>query len=103
INADKDFGTVCQGDSSSTPLEVFNTGNGELIVTSVERISGSTDISVDPDPATPVFVEAGSHVDFTIICTPTSPGPKTATIRIESNDPDTPQRDIVFTCTGGVA
>jgi hypothetical protein len=48
----------------------------------------------------PVFVEPEDSVDFSVKCTPTECGAKTATIRIETNDPDQPQMDLVFTCAG---
>lgn len=92
------FEDVCTGDTGTNQLEVFNTGTGDLIVTSVARSSGSTLITVDPIPTTPVVIAPGAHVDFTIHCDPTSPGSRTAVIRILSNDPDQPQIDLTYMC-----
>ena len=100
VNAPLDIGDVCVSESSSNQLQVSNTGTGDLIVSSVARLSGgSADITVDANPTTPVFIAAGAHVDFTVRCTPTSAGTKTATIRIKSNDPDEGQFDLVYKCT----
>ena len=101
VNGGGDIGGVCDGDEGTAQLTIFNTGGGDLIVSSVERVSGSADISVDPMPATPVFISPDAHVDFTVRCEPSSPGLKTATIRISSNDSAMPTKDVVFTCTGG--
>ncbi len=38
---------------------------------------------------------------YTIQCAPTSPGPKSAIIEIESNDPDQPSIEIEYTCGVG--
>lgn len=93
-----DFGDVCRGDSKTTQLQIFNTGIDDLIVTSVARISGSADISVSNGPILPAIVAPGSHIDFDITCAPTTVGPRSAVIRVESNDPDRPQIDITHTC-----
>jgi hypothetical protein len=97
-NVTSDFGDVCRGDSKSTKLEIFNTGIDDLIVNSVARVSGSTDITVGSGPLLPAIVEPGSHIDFDITCAPSSVGPRSAVIRITSNDPDRPSVDITHTC-----
>ena len=98
VNAPLDFGDVCVGNFGTNQLEIFNTATGDLIVMSVARVSGSSDITVDPIPELPIFISPDAHVDFTIRCQPGATGLKTATIRIESNDPDEPQIDLVYTC-----
>ncbi len=103
VNAPSDFGEVCEGDFSTLTLTVFNTGSGDLILYGVERTDGSDDITVDSQPETPVFVSADAHVDFTVRCSPTTGGTKTATITVESNDTANPTRDIVYTCDSGQA
>ena len=101
VNVDTDFGTICTGGSSSKNMGVFNTGSGELIVTSISRISGSDDITLGQTPELPVFISAGNHVDFTVTCAPSSAGNQSATFRIETNDTNNPQQDISFICQGG--
>lgn len=100
VNGSLDLGSVCPSEAMTKQLEIFNTGTGDLIVKKISRLSGSTDITVDANPTRPVFVSQGAHVDFTVRCTPTSVGAKTATIRIESNDADQPAIDLTATCTG---
>jgi hypothetical protein len=85
-------------------MEVFNVGGADLIVNSVSRFSGSADFSVLPNPVTPLTISPGDHVDFTIAFNPTTAGvPESAVIRIDSNDPVTPDVDVAATGTGGTA
>ncbi len=103
INSQTDLGTVCEGDFAASQLRVFNTGGGDLIISGAARSSGSSDIDLDPLPTLPVFISADAHVDFTVKCTPTSSGGKSAVITLETNDPGQPTIDIEYTCQGGAA
>jgi hypothetical protein len=98
VSGSRDFGEVCPFDSKTLTLGISNTANGDLIVRKVSRSSGSVQISVDPDPETPVFISPDAHVDFTIRCTPTSFGTQQATIQVRSNDPDEPTKLLNYTC-----
>ncbi|MBI3448039.1 MAG: M36 family metallopeptidase [Acidobacteria bacterium] len=98
VNASLDFGNVCIGGSAALPIEVFNTGTGDLIVNSVSQTSGSSSITVDPNPATPLDISADAHVDFTARCAPASSGTKTAKITVKTNDVDQPSIDLTATC-----
>jgi hypothetical protein len=96
------FQTVC-GPAWLT-MEVFNVGGADLIVNSVSRFSGSADFSVLPNPVTPLTISPGDHVDFTIAFNPSTAGvPESAIIRVNSNDPVTPDFDVTATGTGGTA
>ncbi|MEP7344992.1 MAG: choice-of-anchor D domain-containing protein [Gemmatimonadaceae bacterium] len=96
------FGTVCAGPEYLT-LQIFNVGTADLVITSVQRLMGSTGVSVLPSPGTPLVLAAGEEIDFTIQFTPTTTGSlETATIRIISNDPGAPILDLAATGTGGV-
>jgi hypothetical protein len=56
---------------------------------------GSSSFSVLPTPGTPVVVEAGEEVDFTVLYDPKTPaGMERAVIRIASNDPGAPFVDL---------
>ena len=93
------FGTVCSTAPRFLTLEVFNVGNTGLIVDSVSRLFGSADFSVMPNPATPLTIAAGDHVDFTIRFVPTTRAVlENAIIRIVSDDPVRPHFD--FRTTG---
>jgi Abnormal spindle-like microcephaly-assoc'd, ASPM-SPD-2-Hydin len=96
-----DFGTVCGGGPAYLTLTVFNVGNADLIVDTVSRISGSGDFTVLPNPATPMTIEPGDEVDFTIEFSPSTAGFESATIRITSNDPVTPNLDVTATGLSG--
>ncbi len=97
LENDLEFGTVCQG-PQFLALEIFNVGKSDLVITSVQRLMGSTGFSVLATPGTPVVIAAGEHLDFTVRYSPTIAGTlETATIRIVSNDPDAPVVDLSAT------
>lgn len=91
---------VCDGESAIEDLEVYNVGDATLTVTNVSRVAGSSDITVDPTPTVPLTISADAHVAFSVRCTPSSAGTKTATIRVETDDPDEPTVDVTATCEG---
>jgi len=97
-----EFGTVCEGPQFLT-LELFNVGVSDLVVTSVQRLMGSTGFSVLATPGTPLVIEAGEHVDFTVRYVPSGVVAETATIRILSNDPTAPAVDLSATGVPGAA
>jgi hypothetical protein len=89
------FGTVREGPVYLT-LQIFNVGDPgrggvivrDLVIESVQRLMGSTTISVLPTPSRPLVVRAGEHIDFTVEYDPRGAGvQEIATIRIISNDP----------------
>ena len=92
------FGCAAIGQTLSLNLEVFNVGTTNLNISSVQRLAGSTDFTVAPNPTTPLTISPDAHVDFTIQFKPSILGPQTATIAINSNDPGSPQ--TVLTATG---
>jgi hypothetical protein len=95
------FGTVCSEPQFLT-IEVFNVGNADLIVDSAERLSGWSDFTVLANPVTPLTISAGEQVNFTVRFEPTARGVlETATIRIISNDPVTPDFDLTTSGTRG--
>ncbi len=88
------FGTVCQGPQYLT-LTVYNVGATDLTITSVQRLMGSTDFAVLANPSTPLVVQPGEDIEFTVQYSPTLVGvPELATIRIISNDPTAPFVDL---------
>ena len=78
-------------------LQVFNVGTADLVIHSLQRLNGSREFEVDPFPATPLVIAAGSEVDFTVRYTPTPGAAGVATIRIRSSDPGAPELDLVAT------
>jgi len=101
LQDDLAFGTVC-GDQEFRTLQVFNVGTRDLMILSISRIAGSGDFTLLPAPALPLAIAPGAQVDFTIRYQPTTRGvPELATFQIISNDPVTPQLDLVASGTGG--
>jgi hypothetical protein len=97
------FGTVCKA-PQFLKLEVFNVGLQDLVINSAQRLMGSTGFSVLPTPATPLVVEPGEDIVFTVMYIPTALGvTETATIRISSNDPAAPFVDLAATGSLGTA
>ena len=97
------FGAVCKGPQFHK-LQVFNVGSQDLTINSVQRLMGSTGFSVLPTPATPLVIEPGEDIVFTVAYVPTVAGvPETATIRISSNDPGAPVVDLAATGSLGTA
>jgi photosystem II stability/assembly factor-like uncharacterized protein len=97
-----DFGTVCLGRAADLTLQIFNVGEGDLVVDSVQRLMGSPAFTVSAMPGTPLVIAPGEEVDFTVHYTPTTAGASDiATIRIESNDPGAPVVDLTATAVTG--
>src|SRR5437899_5495951 len=65
------FDTICKGPAFLT-LEVYNVGVKDLVITSVQRLMGSTAFAVLPTPGTPLVLAAGEDIEFTIRYTPTA-------------------------------
>jgi hypothetical protein len=103
LQDDLHFGTVCEGPAYRV-IHVYNVGNSDLMILSVQRVAGSTDFTVLSAPTTPLAIAPGAQVDFTVAFNPTTAGVlELATIRITSNDPVTPNLDVEATGTGGIA
>lgn len=95
------FGTVCRGPAYLV-IHVYNVGNRDLMILSVQRVAGSTDFTVLPAPATPLAIAPGAQIDFTVAFNPTTTGVlEVATIQIISNDPVTPVLDLLTEGRGG--
>jgi hypothetical protein len=97
------FGTVCQGPQYLT-LTVYNVGAQDLVISSVQRLMGSTDFTVLANPATPLILAPGEDIEFTVAYSPTVAGVfELATIRISSNDPTAPFVDLAAIGIKGTA
>jgi hypothetical protein len=100
INGDTNFGQVCTAGTRTLPLEIFNTGDLHLSISSVAFLAGSDPaLSVSASPSQPFTISPDAHVDLTVQCAPGTIGTKTGTLRIVSSDPDQPQIDRVYTCS----
>jgi kumamolisin len=101
LQDDLHFGTVCRGPAYLV-IRVYNVGNRDLMILSVQRVAGSADFAVLSAPATPLAIAPGAQVDFTVAFNPTTTGAvEVATIQIISNDPVTPVLDLRTEGRGG--
>jgi hypothetical protein len=95
------FGTICAGPQYLT-ITVYNVGGANLDVFNIQVLFGSSDFAVLPTPATPITVDPGEEVTFTVSFTPSVAGvSESAIIRITSNDPTAPFVDVAATGTEG--
>ncbi len=94
VNADLGFDTGCLGERSTRVVQIFNVGSATLSVNDFFRASGSADFSVRSGPTTPVAIQPGEHVDWTIEFAPTVAGAQSAVFQINSNDPFEPSKQI---------
>ena len=85
-----EFGGIKIGKKVTKTLKIANIGTGDLVTT----FSGleATDFSIQGSSS--VTIKAKKSYSLKVLCTPTSGGLKTATLKITSNDPDTPTIDI---------
>jgi photosystem II stability/assembly factor-like uncharacterized protein len=96
-----DFGTVCDGPHYLT-LEIYNVGVKDLLITSIQRLMGSSDFSVLSNPATPLILAPGEDIEFTVAYVPSAAAAaEAATIRIVTNDPVSPIVDLMAKAVHG--
>ncbi len=93
-----DFGNVNLSETRRLNVTIANNGNGVLTVTGLQITGDSGPFSTTPSP--PFDVLPGETVNVTVAFTPSDNVTYTATLAIESNDPDTPTVNIVLTGTG---
>jgi photosystem II stability/assembly factor-like uncharacterized protein len=98
LEEDLAFGLVCKGSMHYLTIQVFNVGTTDLVITSVQRLMGSTGFTVLANPGTPLSLAAGEDIEFTVAYSPTGASPpERATIRIITNDPNAPVVDLMAT------
>jgi hypothetical protein len=91
------FGNIATGESKTLPITVRNTGNTTLNISSITSSDPQFTISL---LTTNFSLPAGSSVNFNVRFAPTSAGVKTATLSLNSNDPNRPRVDVPMTGTG---
>lgn len=89
VTGSTDFGDVCAGTLAEKTLSVCNVGKCNLNVTGVAFDPACPDFTLINNPF-PAPVSPDSCQDVVIRFTPTSVGPKTCTLKIETDDPETP-------------
>jgi hypothetical protein len=102
-----DFGLVCAGDEIDRQFEIFNTGSGDLTISSISLSGGAGSFTLVPSnalpqPGIPVVIQPGQHVNYTVhFVAPNICGPVTANVNIQSSDLSRPSVDVTATATVG--
>jgi hypothetical protein len=89
------FGRVCQGASRTLPVTISNSGLCPLSISSIA--SSSPEFEVAQVLTFPLVVAPGGAIEIPIRFAPTTPGTKSATITIASNDPTAPSKVVTLT------
>jgi hypothetical protein len=96
VTGSTDFGDVCAGAMAEKTVNVHNVGKCNLNVASAAFVPPCSDFTLINNPF-PAAVSPDSGVDLTIRFTPTSAGPKSCTLVIASDDPETPSVSLPVT------
>lgn len=91
------FGTVCIGSVGRAPLNVCNTGDGNLTVSGISSSNPSVFAITTPSAGFPIVISPGSCFPFEVTYTPSGVGPQTATLTISSDDPAHPSTNVPAT------
>jgi hypothetical protein len=95
VSGSTDFGDVCADTVAEKTITVCNTGNCPLNVASASIDNAEFTIVSNPFPA---VIQSGACLEIVVRFTPTSNGPKSATLTIVSDDPD--ENPVELTLTG---
>jgi photosystem II stability/assembly factor-like uncharacterized protein len=87
-----DFGSIKLGKKATKTLKIANNGTGDLSIT-LSGLEG-TDFSIQGSSS--VTIKAKKSYNLKVLFTPKTPGFTTATLNIDSNDPDTPELNIAL-------
>ena len=98
MSASLNLGDVEVNESEKKTLKVSNKGKAKLMVSKVEVVG--TYASVFKPSATAFNVEALKLYELKVAFKPTSKRYYSATLRLYSNDPDTPVKAIALTGRG---
>ncbi len=98
VTGSTDFGDVCAGAIVEKAITVCNVGKCDLDVSSVSLGTNCADFLLVNNPF-PAVVSRDSCLSVTIRFTPTSCGAKSCTLRITTDDPDTPVINLTVTAS----
>jgi hypothetical protein len=98
------FSATCSGTTSDLAETVTNTGQADLTIQTA-TVSGpdAGDFSVVNASALPVVVHPGSSYALTVRFSPSSGGPKSATLTITTDDPVTPTLTAALSGNGATS
>jgi hypothetical protein len=95
------FGPRSVGSSSTKTFTLRNTGLGALNLSGISVTGGEAAAFTVNTAGLPATLPANASATITVTFTPTTTAPSTTTLRVDSNDPDSPAFDI--TLNGNVA
>ena len=95
-----DFGALEVGDreSATIPIQIINNGDADLRITEI-RLS-EADAPYDLGPVASVLVPPAGSTEFTVTFHPETAADYSASVLIDSNDPDTPTAEVPLTGQG---
>lgn len=95
VTGSGDYGVVSAWGSGERGFAVCNVGTCDLAV-SAATLPGCGDFTITSNPF-PATLPAGACLDVVVAFTPALSGPKSCTLRVSSDDPDTPDVDVPLT------
>lgn len=93
------FGDRAVGSSGTQVVTVTNQGTGTLLISSL-TLTGSGRHAFTVSPNAPFAVPANGTVALMVTFTPTSVGPASASLTLQSNDPTNPTASVNLSGTG---
>jgi hypothetical protein len=95
-----EFGNVIAGQTKDLVVQVQNTGNAALTVSSVSSSNARFSLA---NPGTPFSVGQGSFQNITVRFAPTAAGAQTGVLTLTNNDPARPSVSVSLSGTGTTA
>jgi hypothetical protein len=106
VSGSLDFGTVPRGTTATRNVVVQNIGTGDLAISNVSLVAADSAYSISPSSPTSGTLPPGDSLTVQVVFSPpanaTTPGPRVATLRVASGDPNNPQIDVPATGTVGL-
>ena len=93
-----DFGDVPIGSSKESSTVIYNSGESDLIIGSIDF--SSSNFALSSPLSFPITISQGAYKEISVSFTPSSTGLQTATMNIYSNDPDSPEYGINLSGSG---
>lgn len=95
------FGTVPQGWAQVTPVTLSNAGYGELVINNVSMVLGSSQLfSLKTVPTFPARLKHDERLALEVEFRAEAAASFSATMAVESNDPDSPFTEVPLTGVG---
>lgn len=97
-----DFGDVqVSTTSGARTVQLRNDGSSDLVISAVSRIgTNPTQFGHTNPGALPFTIAPGASANWSVTCSPSSIGSKTATLRFANNDADENPLDVGLVCNG---